>query len=100
MKLCLRISIACAVTLLRLYAWGHEGADHLSPRDLWSAWSFEPWVIAALVLTTVLYVRGLIRSKIRPGKLQIASFAAGLLALALSLLSPIHRLGAELFSAH
>ena len=100
MKLSLSISIAVAPALLPLSAWAHEGADHVSPQDLWSAWSFEPWVIAALMLTTVLYVRGLSRSKLRPAKLQIASFTTGMAALVVSLLSPLHRLGSELFSAH
>lgn len=100
MKFSLRIRIACALAVLPCSAWAHESADHVSPGNLWTAWSFEPWVIAALMLTTVLYISGLSRSKIKPTKLQIAAFTTGMVALALSLLSPIHRLGSELFSVH
>ncbi|HEX3154371.1 MAG TPA: cytochrome c oxidase assembly protein, partial [Candidatus Angelobacter sp.] len=38
--------------------------------------------------------------KTRPSGWQIASFATGMVMLALTLLSPLHQLGTQLFSAH
>jgi putative membrane protein len=51
-------------------------------------------------VTAVFYLAGW--SRVRQGvpKWQALTFASGLIALALTLLSPIHRLGSELFSAH
>jgi putative membrane protein len=86
--------------MLPAQAWAHEGADHVTPEHIWSAWSFEPVVVLALTISGVLYLSGLLRMKQRPSGMQILSFAAGWLAMMLTLLSPIHRLGSELFSAH
>lgn len=94
------VRIASLPALLISPAWAHQSADHVSPGNLWRAWSFEPWVIAAFLLTSGIYIAGLRRMRTRPARLQIASFAAGMVTLAVTLLSPIHRLGSELFSAH
>jgi putative membrane protein len=83
----------------------HDGRP-LAPHDLWLAWSFEPAVMVGLLLVAWLYgsgVRALWRSAgrghgVRPW--EAASFAAGWLTLVLALVSPIHRLGEVLFSAH
>jgi putative membrane protein len=83
----------------------HEGRP-LVPHDLWSAWSFEPGVVVALAVTAWLYfsgVRALWRAAGRGHGLrswEAASFLAGWLTLAVTLLSPLHRLGGALFSAH
>lgn len=98
MKLSYTSRIGCAIALLSPAAWAHEHAEHLSPGNLWSAWSFEPWVIGGILLTIVIYVAG--ARHLRQPKWQRVSFAAGMIALALTLLSPLHRLGSELFSAH
>lgn len=83
----------------------HDGAP-LQPHDLWSAWSFEPAVVVALALTAWLYlngVRALWRSA-APGHgiraWETVAFALGWVTLALALVSPLHRLGGALFSAH
>ncbi|HEY4676489.1 MAG TPA: cytochrome c oxidase assembly protein [Candidatus Angelobacter sp.] len=98
MKLNSTLRIVCVFALLPSMAQAYEAADHVSPGGLWRAWSFEPWVIGGLLLTAALYIAGLQQSK--QSSWQRASFAAGMIALALTLLSPIHRLGSELFSAH
>jgi len=78
----------------------------LAPHDLWHAWSFEPAVIIGLALSAWLYLRG-VRSLWRsagPGhgiqRREAAAFAGGWIVLLLALVSPLHRLGGVLFSAH
>jgi cytochrome c oxidase assembly factor CtaG len=62
-------------------------------------WSWEPFVILPLAITGAMYVIGVVRMKgIR--KWQIASFAAGWIALVIALVSPLDALGGILFSAH
>jgi putative membrane protein len=90
---------------LTLFTFAHDGQS-LAPHDLWSAWSFEPAVLILLALAAGAYVRGLVAlwrsagagAGIRRG--EAAAFAAGWLVLLLSLVSPLHRLGSVLFSAH
>jgi putative membrane protein len=94
------LRIAACVALCSSAALAHEGAEHVSPGHLWSAWSFEPWVIAGMAVVSGLYAVGLVKMQSRVSRWQIAGFTTGMAALALTLLSPIHRLGAELFSAH
>ena len=83
----------------------HDG-QLLVPHDLWSAWSFEPAVTMCLALSAWLYLRG-VRSLWRsagPGhgvrRWETAAFASGWIMLLLALVSPLHRLGGVLFSAH
>jgi putative membrane protein len=70
------------------------------------AWTFEPWVVASLVLSAALYTVGLRRLWGRAGTgrgvsaRHAAAFAAGWVALAAALVSPIDPLGNRLFSAH
>jgi putative membrane protein len=83
----------------------HEGRS-LAPHDLWHAWSFEPLVVGALILSAGLYLQGLRALWGRAGsghgirRRQAAAFAGGWISLAIALLSPLHRLGGVLFSAH
>jgi putative membrane protein len=100
MKLNRKLRLIVAVLLFTRLACAHEGKTHIAPDSLWSAWSFEPWIIAGLLVTGGFYLLGLLRMSTKPPKGQIASFAVGMAALAVTLLSPIHRLGSELFSAH
>jgi len=76
------------------------------PHDLWTAWSTEPGMVLALGLSAWMYGRGLHRLWGRAGagagvrRWEAAAFAAGWLVLVLALVSPLHRLGSALFSAH
>jgi cytochrome c oxidase assembly factor CtaG len=84
----------------------HLDSPPVAPRDLWRAWSFEPAVILALALSAWLYWHGVrsLRRSAGPGRGvrrgEIAAFITGWVTVALALLSPIHRLGSVLFSAH
>lgn len=76
----------------------HEG-EALRPHDLPWAWSFEPGVVAPLLLTAILYLRGARAARgVTSG--QKASFWSGWTVLSLALVSPLHPLGEALFSAH
>ena len=94
------LSALCASPVL-----AHD-ARTLVPHDLWGAWSFEPLVIVSLMVSAGLYLRGLHALWLKAGRghgircWQAGSFAAGWLVLAVALVSPLHRLGAVLFSAH
>ena len=77
------------------------------PAPAWSLpWTFEPWVVAPLLLSATFYALGLMRLWWRAGRgrgitrLQASAFAGGWLALAAALVSPIDGLGGQLFSAH
>jgi putative membrane protein len=69
-------------------------------------WTFEPWVVACLLLSLALYAAGLLRLWRRAGtgrgirRYQVLAFALGWLALAVALVSPLDALGSRLFSAH
>jgi putative membrane protein len=83
----------------------HAGAL-IGPAEVWTAWSFEPAVVALLGATITLHVRGMRRisrlSTRNTARIQRESlfFISGCAVLALALLSPVHRLGETLFSAH
>ena len=64
-------------------------------------WSWQPSVVLPLAVLLVLYTAGLVRRG-GPGKLRWRhlSFYAGWATLAFALVSPIHELGEQLFSAH
>jgi putative membrane protein len=76
----------------------HPG-EPIQPHDLWSTWTFDPGVVIPLVICAFLYYLGIYRSKVVP-RMQIVAFTAGLVSLALALISPLHALGEALFSAH
>jgi putative membrane protein len=86
-------------------AFVHDGQP-LAPHDIWTAWSFEPAVLVGLGVIGWLYLRGvraLWRSAGRGHGIQrreVAAFAGGWVLLVLALVSPLHRLGGVLFSAH
>jgi putative membrane protein len=76
------------------------------PDDIWSAWTFEPVVVALLAVTAIAYAAGVARLWNSAGRgrgitrLQCLAFAGGWLTLCIALVSPIHALGGALFSAH
>lgn len=67
----------------------------------WSNWSWELSVTIPLFLFIVWYLVGSVRRGKQPGLArQHLAFAAGWSSLSLALVSPLHRLGDVLFSAH
>src|SRR4051812_37464584 len=67
----------------------------------WDNWSWELTIVIPLFIFLTWYLIGAIRRGRHPGlgKHHLA-FAAGWTSLAFALMSPIHRLGDVLFSAH
>ncbi|MDQ2735949.1 MAG: cytochrome c oxidase assembly protein [Pseudomonadota bacterium] len=69
-------------------------------------WSWEPWVVACLAISAVLYAIGVARLWAHAGTgrgvsaPQVGNFVLGWLILVLALLSPLDSLGDKLFSAH
>ena len=69
-------------------------------------WSFEPWIVAPLAVTAIVYARGARESLRRSTNArseigrEIALFTTGFAVLTLALVSPIHELSEDLFSAH
>jgi cytochrome c oxidase assembly factor CtaG len=69
-------------------------------------WTFDPWVVTPLLLSATMYGLGLVvlwrRTEIGRGirRWQAACYGAGWLLLAVTLLSPLHWLGEQLFTAH
>ncbi|HET6522434.1 MAG TPA: cytochrome c oxidase assembly protein [Geminicoccaceae bacterium] len=72
----------------------------------WTSWSLAPEVVLPLLLVGWLYGRGLAALWSRAGALrgvgpwQVASFAAGWVALAVALVSPLDGMAGALASAH
>ena len=96
-------ALAC-IASVPVRAAAHTGSA-LQPHDLWRAWTFEPIVVIALLLASVLYVVGvgrLWKKEVGAGirNWEAAAFAGGLLAAVIALVSPLHALGGVLFSAH
>ena len=98
-----------ALLLLLLLAPSLAGAHAPQPADApvpAIGWSFEPWVLACLGASLLLYVAGLFRLWRKAGagrglgRARAASFGAGWLALVVALVSPLDALGGHLFSAH
>jgi putative membrane protein len=100
--------IAFILFVFTAVAWpalAHEGRAP-EPHDLWTAWSLEPGVIAALAVVGFLYCRGARRVWGRSAggrgvrRQEAISFAIGWLALAIALISPLKAWSGALFSAH
>jgi putative membrane protein len=78
----------------------------ITPQNFWRTWAFEPGSVAGLALSAWLYAQGVIRIWRRGGvghgikTWEATSFAAGWFSLFVALVSPLHPLGAVLFSAH
>ena len=78
----------------------------ISPAGAMATWSFEWWVVALLVASLAMYgwacaaCGGAPAPGAASAARQAACFAAGWLALALALTSPLDALGGALFSVH
>jgi putative membrane protein len=98
-----------AVALLLLIAaapaWAHA-PQASGAHDVLRHFTFEPWVVAPLVIALALYAAGVARLWRHAGagrgitRGQAACFAGGWLSLAVALVSPLDALGGQLFSAH
>ncbi|WP_225768543.1 cytochrome c oxidase assembly protein [Inquilinus sp. Marseille-Q2685] len=97
-----RFSLAVVILLMPPVALAHAGHDH----GMDYPWTWDPWVTGPLLLTALLYAGGVARlwRRAGPGRGvgsgQTAMFAAGWLALAVALVTPLHALGERLFTAH
>jgi putative membrane protein len=82
------------------------GEGPLTPDALLRAWSWDPLVLTAIIVSCWWYltgVRALWRSAGRGNvvaRWQAVAFAAAMAGVAVALVSPLDRLGAVLFSAH
>jgi putative membrane protein len=101
------VSITCAATafLAAGSVFAHEGKPH-GFGDLWQTWSFDPLVIAGLLASAAIYLRGIYnlwRASEKGSGIsfwETAAFAGGWCALFIALVSPLHPWGEVLFSAH
>ena len=101
----LRAAPACTALLTSPACRAHwpEGADRTAAAF---PWSFEPWTVALLAISTALYLLGIARLWRRAGtsrgirKSEAIMWGAGWLTLAAALVSPLDPLGEALFSAH
>jgi putative membrane protein len=88
-------------------AYAHQGEGHAmhGMAARWS-WNPDPWVIASIALTTLLYTIGIVRlwrNSHAGGGVPVwraACFAGGMATLVIALVSPVDTLGAALFSMH
>lgn len=76
----------------------------VAPGELGGAWTFDPALVTGLLLTAGVYVRGVVRLGRRitgvDRAVRVASFSAGLVVVAVALVSPLDALASTLFSAH
>ena len=72
------------------------------PAHIWHQWEFDPLVIAALVTTLALYLLGSRSSSTGAGvpRGRRIAFLGGWITACISLVSPLHAAGLQLFSAH
>lgn len=83
----------------------HEGKPH-SFDDLWRAWSFDPLIVAGLVLSAWIYGQGIFNLWRETGRgkgikvWEAVAFAGGWFSMFVALVSPLHPWGEVLFSAH
>lgn len=81
--------------MLRVLAHAGQG---LEPHDVWTAWTFDPLVVAALAGTALAYRRGWREGPDRPT--HRVAFWGGIVAIAVALISPIDAMSGVLVSAH
>lgn len=94
--------ILAAALLTPAAALAH-GGEGLSAVSAWSAWSLTPEISGPILVMLVIYVRGAVRRRSVAQPVSVvrhALFASGMLALFLSLQSPVDPMGERLFLAH
>jgi putative membrane protein len=96
-------AVAALLALQRMPALAHGGAE--AGGSPWR-WTWEPVTIVALAVSALAYAIGIARVWGQAGRgrgvrrWEAVCFAAGWVALALALLSPLHALGQMLFWLH
>ncbi len=94
-----------AVAALPALAHAHPGLAP-EPHDLWRTWPASPGVVAGLVAAGAWYAVGVRRAWARAGagrgivRWRAWAYVAGLVALALALLTPLDAMADALFTAH
>jgi putative membrane protein len=92
-----------------LVGWPTGLAAHgppITPGELWGSWTLDWYVLLGVFGPALLYAFGVRRLWGRAGvgrgvkRWQAASFAAGVVALFVALVSPLDALGGAVFSAH
>ena len=93
--------IALVLLVWPAAAWAHAGAE-LSRHH----WTLDPWLLAPLLASAVIYAAGHVRLRRRSGQGRAALqrhgvlFAAGWIVLAGAVTSPLHEAGERSFTAH
>lgn len=104
-----RTSGAMAAPTQAIAPDGHAAAAHVGwagPAEVWTAWTWAPFVITAMVLLMGLYLMGVRRLWRHAGRgrgiagRRVAAYLSGIAALAIALLSPVAAVGEALFSVH
>ncbi len=99
------VALFLIAALLPLPAWAHTPEGLPTAASLWH-WSVVPWVVGLLLVSALLYARGVWRLWATAGwgrgigAAPVIAFAGGWLALVVALASPLDTLGGRLFSAH
>lgn len=101
-----RLLLLAAPALLAPGVAAAHGGEAPLPRDLWTAWTLDPWIVAPLVLGGWGYARGTREVWRRAGRGRgvrrgaAAAYVGGWAALVVALVSPVHAMGEALFWAH
>ena len=100
---CARTSIVACIFATHQPLRAHGDAP--LPENWWRTWDFDPLTVVSLFVFGALYLAGMRCLRAATGrrdKLRRESwcFAAGWIALAVALLSPVHPLSGVLFSVH
>jgi putative membrane protein len=102
----MRRPLALAFGLIPGAAYAHAEGLPVSPSELWHHWTFDPWLLAPLLLAHWLYGRGVLRAWARAGsnriieRWRVGAFAAGEMLIVAAVISPLDALGETLLSAH
>src|SRR5215207_1009358 len=99
--------IVCLLALVSGYSavWAHPGQP-IAPHDLWDAWNTVLSVLFPIQILFGLYTLGVFRIWLRAGighgirYRNVGTFAGGVLALFVALVSPLDALGHALFLGH
>jgi cytochrome c oxidase assembly factor CtaG len=106
LKSAIRAAIFVILSTWSGLAWAHPEDARITPQNWPSQWAWEPGIVIPLAVTALWYGVGAYRIHARnpdnPAirNWRVISFFAGWLTLIVALLSPLHKLGSVLFSAH